>query len=59
MTDAADAALAREQIQHEIAELERELEQRRSLPRPPSASVLHAYQILLERQYDRLERFDS
>jgi len=58
MTDATDTAHAREQIQHEIAQLEAELEQRRSMPRPPAASVLQAYQILLARQYDRLERFE-
>jgi hypothetical protein len=49
----------REQILDEIAHLEREVAQRRATTRPPPASVLRAYQIVLAREYDRLERFDA
>ena len=59
MADATEPKLAREQILDEIAHLEREFALRRSTPRPPAASVLRAYQILLARHYDRLERFDA
>jgi hypothetical protein len=43
-----------EQIQEEIAQLERELEARRTGERPAPASVVHAYHLLLARHYEQL-----
>jgi len=49
----------RAQILAEIEHLKRELEARRRAPRPAPASVVRAYQQLLLRQYERLDRNDT
>jgi hypothetical protein len=49
----------RARILAEIEHLKRELEARRQAPRPPPTSVVHAYQQLLQRHYDRLDGADK
>lgn len=49
----------RQRLLDEIDQLRRELAARQSFQRPTPGSVVHAYQELLERHYDRLDRLPS
>ena len=46
----------RQHLIEEIDQLRRELAARQSFQRPTPGSVVYAYQELLERHYDRLDR---
>jgi hypothetical protein len=48
-----------QQILDEIHDLQRELAARRATSRSPSGSVVRAYQVLLERQFERLDELDE
>jgi hypothetical protein len=48
-----------QRILDEIGHLQRELAARRATPRTPSSSVVRAYYVLLERQFERLDALDA